>query len=104
MEKKLPNSQLDGFARTATTVLETETGRTSIGKMRKMKTTGSLKECLKSVIKEYIYDPYSIVKRRRNDDENWIDVNYYDLLGDDVIEGYTYYVMTENDKCEIKFE
>lgn len=84
--------------------METETGRTSIGKMRKMKTTGSLKECLKSVIKEYIYDPYSIVKRRRNDDENWIDVNYYDLLGDDVIEGYTYYVRTENDKCEIKFK
>ena len=43
------------------------------------------------------------MKRRRNDDDNWIVVNYYDLLGDDVIEGYTYYVRTENDKCEIKF-
>ena len=83
--------------------METETGRTSIVKRRKMRTNGSLKECLKSVIKEYIYDPYSIVKRRRNDDDNWIDVNYYDLLGDDVIEGHTYYVRTGNDKCEIKF-
>lgn len=83
--------------------MEIETGRTSIGKMRKMKTNGSLKECLKSVIKEYIYDPYSIVKRRRNDDDKWIDVNYYDLLGDDVIGGYTYYVRTESDMCEIKF-
>ena len=83
--------------------MEIETGRTSIWKMRKMKTNGSLKECMKSVIKEYIYDPYSIVKRRRNDDDKWIDVNYYDLLGDDVIEGYTYYVRTESDMCEIKF-
>ena len=83
--------------------MEIETGRTSIGKMRKMKTNGSLKECLKSVIKEYIYDPNSIVKRRRNDDDKWIDVNYYDLLGDDVIGGYTYYVRTESDMCEIKF-
>ena len=74
--------------------METETGRTSIGKMRKMKTNGSLKECLKSVIKEYIYDPYSIVKRRRNDDDKWIDVNYYDLLGDDVIESYRNYLTT----------
>lgn len=68
-----------------------------------MTTSGSLKNRLRSVIKEYLYDPYSNVKRRRNDDDNWIDVNYYDLLGDDVIEGYTYYVRTENDKCEIKF-
>lgn len=68
-----------------------------------MKTNGSLKECLKSIIKEYIYDPYSIVKRRRNDDDNWIDVNYYDLLGDNVIEGYTYRIRTGDDTYEIKF-
>lgn len=68
-----------------------------------MTTSGSLKDRLRSVIKWYIYDPYSIVKRRRNDDDNWINVNYYDLLGDDVIKGHTYYIRTGNDKCEIKF-
>lgn len=68
-----------------------------------MTTSGSLTSRLRSVIKEYLYDPYSSVKRRRNDDDNWIDVNYYDLLGDDVIDGYTYRIRTGDDECEIKF-
>lgn len=62
-----------------------------------------LQNNLKDIIKQAIWDPYTLVLRKHSQEDKWQEVPYYDLVEDNVIYDYTYKIVTKSKSFVITF-
>ena len=62
-----------------------------------------LKNNLKDIIKQAIWDPYTLVLRKHLQEDKWQEVPYYDLVEDNVIYDYTYKIITKSKSFVVTF-
>ena len=58
---------------------------------------------LKDIIKQAIWDPYTLVLRKHSQEDKWQEVPYYDLVEDNVIYDYTYKIITKSKSFVVTF-
>lgn len=62
-----------------------------------------LQNSLKDIIKQAIWDPYTLVLRKHSQEDKWQEVPYYDLVEDNVIYDYTYKIITKSKSFVVTF-
>ena len=62
-----------------------------------------LQNSLKDIIKQAIWDPYTLVLRKHSQEDKWQEVPYYDLVEDNVIYDYTYKIITKSKSFVVAF-
>ena len=62
-----------------------------------------LQNKLKDIIKQAIWDPYTLVLRKHSQEDKWQEVPYYDLVEDNVIYDYTYKIITKSKSFVVTF-